>query len=71
MIAARRRAEMTRRHGQRDDQSERIKDRLLDRKGHVRHTAKDYRWFVEPVLHLYTTKTGQMPKAGGRAFSYF
>jgi hypothetical protein len=52
MIAVRRRAEMTRRHGQRNDQWEKIKDRLLDWKGHVRHTAKNYHWFVEAALPL-------------------
>ena len=44
-----------RRHALRDDQWERIKDRLPGRPGHVGVTAKDNRRFVEAVLYRYRT----------------
>ena len=42
-----------RRHALRDDQGERIADRLPGRPGHVGVTAKDNRLFVEAVLYRY------------------
>src|SRR5207248_11308627 len=42
-----------RRYGLRDDQSQRIKDLLPGREGHVGVTAADNRLFVEAVLYRY------------------
>lgn len=42
-----------RRYASRDDQWERMKDRLPGRDGHVGVTAKDNRLFVEAVLYRY------------------
>src|SRR4051794_14796272 len=42
-----------RRYALRDDQWDRIKDRLPGREGHVGVTAKDNRLFVEAVLYRY------------------
>jgi transposase len=42
-----------RRHGLRDDQWERMRDRLPGRVGHVGVTARDNRLFVEAVLYRY------------------
>jgi transposase len=42
-----------RRYALRDDQWERIKDRLPGREGYVGGTAKDNRLFVEAVLYRY------------------
>jgi transposase len=42
-----------RRYALRDDQWERIEDRLPGREGHVGVTAKDNRLFVEAVLYRY------------------
>ncbi len=42
---------MVRRHGLRNDQSERIQDLLAGRAGHVGVTAKDNRLLVDAVLY--------------------
>ncbi len=47
------RAGMSRRYALRDDQWDRIKDKLPGREGHVGTTAKDNRLFVEAVLYRY------------------
>ena len=44
-----------RRYGIRDDQWERIRDRLPGQEGHVGVTAADNRLFVEAVLYRYRT----------------
>ncbi len=42
-----------RRYALRDDQSERIRDLLPGREGHVGVTARDNRLFVEAVIYRY------------------
>lgn len=49
---------MTRRYALREDQWERIQDRLPGRPGTVWVTARDNRLFVEAVLYRYSFRAG-------------